>query len=81
MKLLTLVDVPLTKDVYYFDILLTVVNTITHIATDEDGCMYGYDNHPYQKEKRFDCEYEEICVFLGTVDLDGLLWFNSVVEV
>lgn len=78
MQLISLDPLVLTKDVEYFGIQLTVLERVDYIATDENGDVYGYENHPTQKERwEWGSNCDPIWYKIGTVDLDGIEWFNT----
>ncbi|WGL99111.1 hypothetical protein QE177_04300 [Arsenophonus sp. aPb] len=71
-----------TKDVNYFGIELTVDADINFLATDDDGCVFGYLQMP-----KYDCVAKvwvpnrgQPCP-VAIVDLDNKDGKNTLVEV
>lgn len=62
----------LSNQVNYFGIELTVPNDVRYIATDSDGCVYGYYVEPNLGGRCWNV-YDD-AVSLATVDLVGTDW-------
>lgn len=76
MKLLTLEFV--TKQVVYFGLVFYGPHFVKFIGTDRYGKVYGYSENP--RTIGLD-EFTQQPIRIAKVDLEGLDWHDSIVEV
>ena len=73
-----------TKKVEYFGLGICVPIWVSYIATDEDGDVYGLSHEPsiYKDFWRRDDSdfYNSMEVCVAEVDLEGLDWKDTLVE-
>jgi hypothetical protein len=73
----------LNKRVNYFGTEVSVSESITYIAVDSNGEVYGYTHHPIKGALMWggECAEGSLAAYIGTVDLQGMHWTDTLVEV
>lgn len=69
-----------TKRVEYFGLPLTVPFWAKYLGTDKDGELYAYESEP-AKDRESWYLFDMNLQMIGLVDLEGLNWSESLVEV
>jgi hypothetical protein len=68
------------KTVNYFGIYLIVPDEKGWLTTDSDGSVYWYDTKPVKDGYEWGGDYGSM-IFICKVDLEGMDWKNSLMEV
>lgn len=81
-----LIEAPKYKEVDFHGNKLTVPNDVKHLAANGDGEIVGFDDKPEPSWGRFwelfsEGDYHDQGLFLGYVDLEGMDWRDTLVEV
>lgn len=70
-----------TKKVDYFGVLLEVPIKYRHIATNENGFVFAYENIPLRGGQEWWTREYHDRYFLGKVDLEGMNYQDSHMEI
>lgn len=81
MKLMKLIKrEKLTKQVKYFGLILSVPKWTSYVGTDTDGEVWAFGIEPLNDGYEwYMCE--AYCQLVATVNLEGLNWSETLVEV
>jgi hypothetical protein len=70
------------KEVNYFGVKLAVDTTVKYLATVEMGNVFAFVKKPdLDLDLGWLCDWEDFSICVATVDLEGMDWKDTLVEV